>query len=85
LYHLYKILVLLIKNWSLISWDMSEIDLPVIKLVIDYLDFLLLSQNKDFTSGLCFMSIFSQKNLLNLVDFLTKNSNLTKKNFYMPA
>ena len=33
LYHLYKILILLIKNWSLISWDLSEIDLPVIKLV----------------------------------------------------
>jgi hypothetical protein len=33
LYHLYKILVILIKNWSLISWDMSEIDLPIIKLV----------------------------------------------------
>lgn len=35
LYHLYKILVILIKNWSLISWDMSEIDLPIIKLICD--------------------------------------------------
>lgn len=38
MYHLFKILVLLVKNWALISWDMSEIDVPIIKLVITFLE-----------------------------------------------
>lgn len=33
LFNLYNILIILIKNWSLISWDLSEIDLPIIQLV----------------------------------------------------
>lgn len=33
LYNLFKIFVLLIKNWALISWDSPEIDLFIIKLV----------------------------------------------------
>ena len=33
LYNLYKVLVLFVQRWSLVSWDRSEIDLLVIQLV----------------------------------------------------
>lgn len=35
LFNLYKILMTFIQKWQLISWDRSEIDLPVIQLICD--------------------------------------------------
>ena len=33
MYHLYKNLLALVKTGTLVSWDMSETDIPIIKIV----------------------------------------------------
>ncbi|CAF0707655.1 unnamed protein product [Brachionus calyciflorus] len=37
-YHLYKVLILFIKNWSLFTWESSEIELQLLKLICDVLN-----------------------------------------------
>lgn len=36
LYHLYKIFIIFIKNWSLFAWDTSETELNLLKSVLEF-------------------------------------------------